>query len=412
MRIGVLTYHCVPNFGAQLQVVSTVGYLKRLGHEPIVLHWYPYDLEHIYSKGRIPFEQIRAHAEFTRNALPLSNLCRTEEELIKEINHLQLDAILVGSDALFKYQPVKNRRVFSKRQFKWIVFKCVLVESLEGNPFFGNFLSKLDKKIPAAVFSVSSQNCPYTRMLRSEVKFMCRSLSNYNYITVRDEWTRKMVRFVTKIKDIPITPDPVFSFNQNNFIDLPSIESLKQKYRLSDRYALFSFSQNFIQEDYIKTIVEDIEKQGIQPVAFPMPEGCFDFGIKTKIELPLSPIEWYVLIQHAFCYIGERMHPIVVAIHNATPFFSFDEYGTYYNSFFGHKQKYQFESSKTYLILQRALLLDNLYSYHGGKSLPSANVVIDRVLHFDKSKCNKFSDFYQHYYDSSMYEVMRRIGDK
>lgn len=31
MKIGILTYHCVPNFGAQLQTISTVGYVKKNG---------------------------------------------------------------------------------------------------------------------------------------------------------------------------------------------------------------------------------------------------------------------------------------------------------------------------------------------------------------------------------------------
>lgn len=48
MKIGILTYHCVPNFGAQLQALSTVCYLKRAGYEPILLNWYPKDLQVMY----------------------------------------------------------------------------------------------------------------------------------------------------------------------------------------------------------------------------------------------------------------------------------------------------------------------------------------------------------------------------
>ena len=410
MKIGILTYHCVPNFGAQLQTISTVGFLKRKGHEPIVLHWFPNDLETIYANGRIPAEQIKAHESFTYNILPLSNLCRTEDELIKEVDLLNLDAILVGSDALFKYQPERSRRFFSRRKLKYIVKKCVLVESLQGNPFFGEFLSKLKKKIPAVVFSVSSQNCPYTRMLKREKKKMRIFLSNYKSITVRDEWTRKMVRHITGIKDMPITPDPVFSFNQNNDLKMPSIESLKQKYGLSDSYALLSFSPKFIQKDYLQTIVKEMANRNIEPIAFPMPEGCFDFGIEKKISLPLSPLEWYVLIQHATCYIGERMHPIVVAIHNATPFFSFDEYGVFTYNILGKKQ-YQKESSKTYLILKQAGLLEYLYSYNSSDDFPNAGTIVDKIFCFDKMKCQSFAKSYQTYYEESMSIVLKSFSE-
>ena len=43
MKIGILTYHSVYNFGANLQVLSTVGYLKNNGFEPIVINWIPED---------------------------------------------------------------------------------------------------------------------------------------------------------------------------------------------------------------------------------------------------------------------------------------------------------------------------------------------------------------------------------
>ena len=107
MKIGILTYHCVANFGAQLQVLSTVCYLRNHGHEPIVIHWYPEDLENIYSW--ISSEQLDTHIVFTEKFLPLSALCRTEEELVSEVEKLELDSILLGSDALFKYIPIRNR---------------------------------------------------------------------------------------------------------------------------------------------------------------------------------------------------------------------------------------------------------------------------------------------------------------
>lgn len=53
-----------------------------------------------------------------------------------------------------------------------------------------------------------------------------------------------------------------------------------------------------------------------------MPTGIgfkhnFDFSITT----PLPPLDWYALIKYAKGYIGENMHPIVVALHNAVPCF-------------------------------------------------------------------------------------------
>ena len=79
MKIGILTYHCVPNFGAQLQATSTVGYLKRMGHEAVVLNWYPKDLEDMYS-NRIPKEQVSSHNNYTKDNLPVTDICRSEKD--------------------------------------------------------------------------------------------------------------------------------------------------------------------------------------------------------------------------------------------------------------------------------------------------------------------------------------------
>ena len=84
MRVGILTYHCVPNFGAQLQAMSTVGYLKKMGHTPVLLHWYPKDLEQLYAR-RVPKIQGMCQMQFAETFYPLSALCRNEKQLIKEI---------------------------------------------------------------------------------------------------------------------------------------------------------------------------------------------------------------------------------------------------------------------------------------------------------------------------------------
>jgi hypothetical protein len=49
MNIGILTYHFVSNFGANLQTLSTFMYLKKHHYNPIIIDWVPYDLEKYYN---------------------------------------------------------------------------------------------------------------------------------------------------------------------------------------------------------------------------------------------------------------------------------------------------------------------------------------------------------------------------
>lgn len=403
MKIGVLTYHAVPNFGAQLQATSTIGFIKRKGHEAVILNWYPQDLENMYSK-RIPREQVLMHNEYTKSCLPITDICRTEEDLINQINEHEIDAIIVGSDALFKYTPFKKRKRFSKRRLRFIKKELLSVESIEGNPFWGVFKNRLKKTIPVVAFSVSSQNCPFHEMTSTEKQIMSNALKCFSLITVRDEWTKLMVENLLD-KKVIITPDPVFSFNQNCYNSLPSEEDIRKKYKLDRKYVVLSFSKKYINAQYIKCLADVISDRGIEPVGLPMPEGLFAGDIIKQIPLPLDTLEWYALIKYSSGYIGERMHPIVVCLHNIVPFFSFDEYGTYRNSLFGMKKRFVIESSKTYQILKKAGLLNYYYSYNIGKEKPQPSFVIDRLESFDYSSCARFSNDYQQLYEAEMDRV-------
>lgn len=39
MKIGILTFANVPNFGANLQALSTISYLQNHGYNPILIKW-------------------------------------------------------------------------------------------------------------------------------------------------------------------------------------------------------------------------------------------------------------------------------------------------------------------------------------------------------------------------------------
>ena len=405
MKIGVLTYFGVPNFGAQLQALSTVGYLRRSGNEPVVLNWYPDDLKSMY-RERVSAAQIQAHDAFTLSELPLSEACYSEGALADLVDNECFDGIIQGSDALFKYEPERLRRHFRKRLLKFVVNPpSISVEGLQGNPFFGGYLTCLKHKIPAFVYAVSSQNCPFQLLTIRERREMRKRLKHFDGISVRDEWTREMVWHIMgrKLK-VDINPDPVFSFNQNCNNIIPAKEEVLRRFDLPERYVLFSFWTSKLPQDYVSHIAEEVKVPGLTPVAFPMPEGLMDFGLEKRVQLPLSPIDWYALIKYSAGYIGERMHPIVVALHNAVPFFSFDEYGV------GEQHAFRMDSSKTYLIVHRAGFDENYYAYQSQAERPMPSEVVNRIVAFDTKKCGSFSESMQIQYEKAMAEIVSRIS--
>lgn len=406
-RIGILTYHCIPNFGAQLQALSTIGYLRKHGYEPIVINWYPYDLEEYYSK-RVSKEQNKAQFEFSQEFMPVSRLCQSFEELNNEIERLNLQAIIIGSDALFDYTPEKYRYNYSLRKLKKIPIYITSNHRLP-NPFWGSFNDSINKHIPLYGFSISSQNSPYKDLNREERKELRRLLNGFELITVRDEWTKKFVEEVGRLNNINITPDPVFAFNQN-YINILSKEEILKKYELPDKYILISFMYSILSNEFINNIIHKTEdKTKCKCVSFPMPEGLRTFDTKYKINLPLNPVDWYAIIKYSEGYIGERMHPIIVCLHNYIPFYCFDQYGAIVELIPRIWSKFIPESSKVYDILKQAGIIANS-SFYSKLNNITTDYVVERFMNFPIKQCEEFSTKQLNNYNSGMGLLINQIG--
>ena len=99
MKIGILTYHAVYNFGANLQALSTFYYLKNNGHEPIIVDFFPEKLEGKFDKN-VPAVQADAHKSFLKKHFVMTNRCRDAEGVAREIVLNNIEAVIIGSDAV------------------------------------------------------------------------------------------------------------------------------------------------------------------------------------------------------------------------------------------------------------------------------------------------------------------------
>ena len=105
MNIGLLTYHSVANFGANLQTLSTIGYLRKAGHNPIVINWVPDSLTENYIKNTLP-AQLEAHRSFQSYYGNISPICKTKGDVVNVISEYCIDTVLIGSDAVLSYIPI------------------------------------------------------------------------------------------------------------------------------------------------------------------------------------------------------------------------------------------------------------------------------------------------------------------
>ena len=403
MNIGLLAYNAVCNFGANLQLLSTVEYIKKTGNIPYVINWVPYSLE----KGilRRPIAQQEAHIDFRRNYFNETKLCRTSEDIANVIRENNIEAVIIGSDAIAQHHPLLSRIHFPDRRI--ISIRRVTEDRMFPNPFWGTFNDYLDHKIPIAIISASCQNSSYKLFPKTVVKDMYKYASRYSYLSTRDDWTRDMYCFLSKGQLKPsVTPDPVFGFNYNvSFI--PSKEEITQKFHLNEKYILFSFYNNRrLNVEWLSNFEKQANAKGLQCVAMAFPEGiCFNHPFEKKIDNPLSPLDWYALIKYSSGYIGHNMHPIVVSLHNSVPFFSFDNYGITKLGIFVNEK-----SSKIYHILNLSGFLLNRFN---DKNLlakrPDVELVLDKIVNFDKDKCSQFSHSYYELYKKMMSDTMISI---
>ena len=362
MKIGILTYHAACNFGANLQVLSTVEYLKNAGHDPYVIDWYSEELEKFY-RASTPEQQYNCHVEYRKMYLPLTKRCFNEKDVANVIDEMGIEAVIVGSDAVAQHHPLKSRRKFAPRLMKFTVYEPTK-DRMFPNCFWGSFVQYLKHPIPLAMMSGSSQNSDYKLMTEDEQIAINKSTENFKYISTRDTWTSNMFSYITQGRVIPpVTPDPVFAFNYN-VNNQPTKNAILKKYNLPERYYLVSFhNSRTVSKEWLTELKDKAKAIDIECVALAFPQGMeFEHPFNLSIDIPLSPMDWYCLIKYSEGYIGHNMHPIVVSLHNAVPCYSFDNYGVVKYRYFVNDK-----SSKIYHILSVFGLLGNRSASVGKK---------------------------------------------
>lgn len=402
MKIGLLAYHSAANFGARLQLLSTYMFLKGRDYQPVIINWVPEDLERFYSH-MASTAQKECLDTFSHQVWTETDKCRTSEDVAKVIEKEGIDAVIIGSDAV------------AKINFPQIVFPCKRIitysrpsqDRVYPNPFWGEFLKYTTKVIPVAVMSASCESSPYEKIKKGQREEMDRAVKEYKYLSVRDTWTQNMFHYITGGRVAPpITPDPVFAFNHNATSIIPTKEELKKRFSLPDKYILLSFIRKSVEQKWITEFERVAEGKGYTCISLPISYSNSVYDTKRSIGLPLSPIDWYSLIAYSDGYVGHNMHPVVIALTNGVPVFSFDNYGK--THFWGLKG--DGSSSKVLHILKKAGLEDCRVSCVGRRcDAPEPEVVLEKLLSFDKEKTKTFAQGYYEEYQKMMNDILKAI---
>ena len=404
MKIGLLAYHAAINYGATLQLLSTYKYLMNHGHEPVVINWVPLDLQQFYEKRSSP--EQREYCQHLRQQIWRETaLCRTAEEVARQIHSEHIGAVIVGSDAVAQHHPALERAIFPCRRIIYI--QPYTSDRMFPNPFWGEFNDYLPSPVPVAVMSASSQDSAYTFFTPWLRRRMRKAVGRYAYLSVRDTWTQQMFSYITRGAVVPAeTPDPVFAFNDNARDLIPPKEEILGRYGLPEPYILLSFKKEFhtVTEQWVESFQSAAEAAGYHCVSLPFPDAPSFGQVRHAVSLPLSPIDWYALIKYSSAYVGHNMHPIVVALHNAVPFYSFDNYG---KKLLGGR-RHTDQSSKILHVLDKAGLSANRIScLSQGFTAPSPDTVLRRLLNCPVQDEKAFAETCRQQYQQMMADIMQ-----
>lgn len=382
MKIGILTYHAACNFGANLQALSTLSYWRNCGHEPVFINWITKQLEERY-RDTTPSVQFAEHDAFRNQYFPMTERCYTSSDIARVVEKEKIEAIVVGSDAVMQTHPFKSRLMKPTMRHP-IPLYFPAKDVISPNPFWGSFYPKLKQPVPICFMSASSQNSPYQTLNWFEKRTQQKLLLQFSYISTRDDWTSKMVSYITDGRiNPPVTPDPVFAFNYN-VKSQPTEEEIRNKFNLPEKYSLVCFHKHCpVSQEWLVKLKNEQLARGVECVAFPFPQGIeFKHPFDYTVDLPLSPLDWYALIKYADSYIGDNMHPIVISLHNAVPCYSFDHYGLAHDE----------TSSKIYHIMNRFGVLDNHIAFRFNYTEPAVEHVLSCIDSFDKVRVAACAD--------------------
>lgn len=304
MNVGIITHHGLPNFGANLQALSTSLALKRLGHNPVVIDYKVREIEKLYASRTAP-EQVQKHNEFVKEHLNVSEPCFNGEEVKKAAEKCGFDAVMSGSDAVLRLDLSRSHRE----------------DMCYPNPFWLNWASEvgIEKTGILAGSSMGSNYLLQPRAVRKEIK---KGIEKLSYCSVRDRWTLLMLRACGVANDLVNTcPDPVTQVVMNEMLEMtPHIYKPDEKFVLVGAYA------STASKGWFDGLRKCLNETGYKLVGLPQPDHPVEFDLDIELPLPMSPLEWLAWINASDGYIGVRFHPIVISQALGKPFVALDYY--------------------------------------------------------------------------------------
>lgn len=314
MKVGILTFHSSCNFGANLQTLAMQSALRKLGVRPVVVDYREPKKHEIY-RSITPEAQHAEHEGFLSRYIELSPLLTTEDQ-VRDYCCDNLDLLIVGSDAVFRLLPKYQLR----RMWRLLLGRTSLTSGFSTHlpPYFADWPASRSEHLQIASVAASSEGTRFRALKRSLSAPLRRSFSRFNFVSVRDDWTGQMVRHFTGGGVQPEwCPDPVLVLR-----DAFAIPDHERPLQDLSRHVLVSGKMSL---DWLNRLGQAAEKRGLKIANLPNPDNNFNFeGAHLRLDLPISPLRWFLMLGAAAGFVGIRFHALVSSLAGKRPAMALD----------------------------------------------------------------------------------------
>ena len=231
MKIGIITIHKSPNYGACLQSYALVKYLEQKGYEVEIIDLHrPYQSDYVESKKYVPFNQkertIRTRLKdffcvfFRRRRNKVIYLSKESQVKFDSFNaQLNYSRAYYGIDELYKNPPIYDVYITGSDQV-WNPSQPYCVE-----PYFLTFAPKGKFRMSYAA-SLGQDSIP-EKIIPDYIKW----LNQYDVISVRELRTSDYLSKLAKI-DIYTVADPTFLLDKKHWNDIAVNPQVNKPYIL------------------------------------------------------------------------------------------------------------------------------------------------------------------------------------
>lgn len=298
MKIGILTFHNVINYGAVLQAYALQQKLREIGYESEII-----DYENAYfKKSYAPFflsqkslkkllyacfayfdnrAKVIRFSKFRQHYLQLSKMKYTVENIAQSNQHY--DRFLVGSDQVWNLNLTHHDPTY-----------------------FLDFCMDANKKCSYSA-SVGSNVLP-----DSLLRTIRRYLSDFRRISTREEETAQLLTSILN-RDVDVMIDPVFLLNHKDWNAFAALPKISQKYilvyKLNEKQNVFSCAKLLSQQT------------GLPVVSLQAPYRRIPH--KFRKERRTSPQEFVGWFQNAEYVLTDSFHGTAFSILFQKKFLSF-----------------------------------------------------------------------------------------